>query len=135
MYTDYKNYQHLKKLPDEIEEAIDKLEDSKEFSKGEVSDSQVNESVKDPTQNRNNLKKVDKEISVSSENKSENANREGDSNIKAENDSDIESEMRVVDLYRRDGDKLAENWIFIDHLHFLKKLGVDLLERAKFLNQ
>jgi len=33
------------------------------------------------------------------------------------------------------GDKLAENWIFIDHLHFLKKLGVDLLERAKFLNQ
>ena len=51
------------------------------------------------------------------------------------NASDIESEMRVVDLYRRDGDKLAENWIFIDHLHFLKKLGVDLLERAKFLNQ
>ncbi len=31
MYTDYKNYQHLKKLPDEIEEAIDKLEDSKEL--------------------------------------------------------------------------------------------------------
>ncbi len=51
------------------------------------------------------------------------------------NASDIESEMRVVDLYRRDGEKLAENWIFIDHLHFLKKLGVDLLERAKFLNQ
>ena len=51
------------------------------------------------------------------------------------NASDIKSEMRVVDLYRRDGDKLAENWIFIDHLHFLKILGVDLLERAKFLNQ
>ena len=51
------------------------------------------------------------------------------------NASDIESEMRVVDLYRRDGDKIAENWIFIDHLHFLKKLGVDLLERAKNLNQ
>ncbi len=31
MYTDYKNYQHLKKLPDEIEEAIDNLEDSKEL--------------------------------------------------------------------------------------------------------
>ena len=51
------------------------------------------------------------------------------------NASNIESEMRVVDLYRRDGDKIAENWIFIDHLHFLKKLGVDLLERAKNLNQ
>ena len=51
------------------------------------------------------------------------------------NSSEIESEMRVVDLYRRDGDKIAENWIFIDHLHFLKKLGVDLLQRAKDLNQ
>ena len=45
--------------------------------------------------------------------------------------SNIESEMRVVDLYRRDGDKIAENWIFIDHLHFLKKLGIDLLDQAK----
>ena len=35
--------------------------------------------------------------------------------------------MRVVDLYRRDGDKLAENWIFIDLLHFLNMQGVDLL--------
>ncbi|MEM1374854.1 MAG: nuclear transport factor 2 family protein [Pseudomonadota bacterium] len=38
------------------------------------------------------------------------------------------AEMRVVDLYRRDGDKLAENWIFIDMLHFLAGQGVDLLE-------
>lgn len=37
------------------------------------------------------------------------------------------AEMRVVDVYRRDGDKLAENWIFIDMLHFLKMQGVDLL--------
>ena len=49
------------------------------------------------------------------------------------NASDIESEMRVVDLYRRDGDKIAENWIFIDHLHFLKLLGIDLLERNREL--
>ena len=42
--------------------------------------------------------------------------------------SNIESEMRVVDLYRRDGDKIAENWVIIDHLHFLKLLGIDLLE-------
>ena len=34
--------------------------------------------------------------------------------------------MRVVDLYRRERDKLAENWNFIDHLHFLEQLGVDL---------
>ena len=48
--------------------------------------------------------------------------------------SDIESEMRVVDLYRRDGDKIAENWIFIDHLHFLKILGIDLLERNRIIS-
>jgi hypothetical protein len=49
--------------------------------------------------------------------------------------SDIESEMRVVDLYRRDGDKIAENWIFIDHLHFLKLLGIDLLEKNKSISR
>ena len=37
------------------------------------------------------------------------------------------AEMRVVDIYRRDGDKLAENWVFIDMLHFLKMQGVDVL--------
>ncbi len=44
--------------------------------------------------------------------------------------SDRTSEMRVVDIYRRDGDKLAENWIFIDFLHYLLLLGVDVLERC-----
>lgn len=44
--------------------------------------------------------------------------------------SDRRTEMRVVDIYRRDGDKLAENWIFIDLLHYMKLLGVDLLERC-----
>ena len=39
----------------------------------------------------------------------------------------IAADMRVVDLYRRDGDKLAENWIFIDILHFLNMQGVDVL--------
>ena len=37
-------------------------------------------------------------------------------------------------LYRRDGDKLAENWIFIDNLHFLSQLGVDLLDRQERLS-
>jgi hypothetical protein len=40
-------------------------------------------------------------------------------------------EMRVVDIYRRDGDKLAENWVFIDMLHFLKCQGLDVLERIR----
>ena len=38
-------------------------------------------------------------------------------------------DMRVIDMYRREGDKLAENWIFIDLLHFWKQQGVDILER------
>lgn len=45
--------------------------------------------------------------------------------------SDTPTEMRVVDIYRRDGDKLAENWIFIDFLHYLLLLGVDVLERNR----
>lgn len=39
-------------------------------------------------------------------------------------------EFRVIDIYRRKGDKLAENWIFIDLLHFWKQQGVDILARA-----
>jgi len=39
-------------------------------------------------------------------------------------------EFRVVDIYRRDGDKLAENWVFIDLLHFWKTQGVDILART-----
>jgi ketosteroid isomerase-like protein len=41
------------------------------------------------------------------------------------------AEMRVVDIYRREGDKLAENWIFIDVLYFLKQQGLDVLERLQ----
>lgn len=43
------------------------------------------------------------------------------------------ADMRVVDIYRRAGDKLAENWIFIDMLHFLNMQGLDVLERLKTL--
>ncbi len=39
--------------------------------------------------------------------------------------------MRVVDMYRRDGDKLAENWIFIDMLYWMLQQGVDVLERSR----
>ncbi len=44
--------------------------------------------------------------------------------------SDRRADMRVVDIYRREGDKLAENWIFIDLLHWLAQQGVDVLERS-----
>ncbi len=47
--------------------------------------------------------------------------------------SDRTVEMRVVDIYRRDGDKLAENWVFIDMLYFLKQQGLDVLERNQRL--
>lgn len=43
--------------------------------------------------------------------------------------SETRGEMRVIDIYRREGNKLAENWIFIDLLHFWKGLGVDILGR------
>jgi len=45
----------------------------------------------------------------------------------------VEAGMRIVDLYRRAGDRLAENWIFIDHLHFLEQLEMDLLARHRAL--
>ena len=40
------------------------------------------------------------------------------------------ADMAVVDIYRRHGDKLAENWIFIDMLHFLYMQGLNVLERS-----
>ena len=46
-------------------------------------------------------------------------------------ESGTPTEMRVVDIYRRKGDLIAENWIFIDFLHYKKLLGVDVLERCR----
>ena len=45
--------------------------------------------------------------------------------------SDYPTEMRVVDIYRRQDDKLSENWIFIDILHFLSLQGLNVLDRMK----
>jgi hypothetical protein len=42
----------------------------------------------------------------------------------------VPTDMRVIDIYRRDGDKLTENWIFIDILHFWDQLGIDILKQA-----
>jgi hypothetical protein len=41
------------------------------------------------------------------------------------------SEMRVVDVYRRDGNKLAENWVIIDIPYYLKQQGLDVLTRLQ----
>lgn len=45
--------------------------------------------------------------------------------------SDQQADMRIVDLYRREGDKLAENWIFIDLLYFFHQQGLDILDRLR----
>ena len=38
-------------------------------------------------------------------------------------------EFRVIDIYRREGDKLKENWVFIDLLYFFKQQGIDILNK------
>jgi len=43
-------------------------------------------------------------------------------------------DMRVVDVYRREGDKLAENWVIIDLPWWLKQQGLDILDRCKSIN-
>lgn len=43
------------------------------------------------------------------------------------------ADMRVVDVYRRDGDKLAENWVIIDLPHWLSMQGLDVLARMRQL--
>lgn len=44
---------------------------------------------------------------------------------------EADGEMRIVDIYRRSGDKLAENWVFIDLLHYFSMQGLNLLERNR----
>ncbi len=41
------------------------------------------------------------------------------------------ADMRVVDMYRAENGKLAENWIFIDILHYLNMQGLDVLQRMQ----
>ena len=48
--------------------------------------------------------------------------------------SDTSAAMRVVDVYRREGEKLAENWVFIDIPHYLAQQGLDVLARMRQLN-
>ena len=43
---------------------------------------------------------------------------------------EVKADMQVVDVYYRVGDKLSENWVFIDIPYWLKQQGVDVLERT-----
>ena len=43
-------------------------------------------------------------------------------------------DMRVVDVYRREGGKLAENWVFMDIPWYLKMQGLDIFERMRALH-
>lgn len=48
---------------------------------------------------------------------------------------EIRADMQVVDVYYREGDKLSENWVFIDIPYWLKQQGLDIIERTeKILN-
>ncbi|MEM8978080.1 MAG: hypothetical protein AAGD04_01220 [Pseudomonadota bacterium] len=39
--------------------------------------------------------------------------------------------MRVCDWWRREGDLLVENWVFVDVPHLLLQLGRDVLEESR----
>jgi len=41
------------------------------------------------------------------------------------------ADMRVVDVYHREGDKLVENWVIIDIPYWLKQQGLDILKRTQ----
>jgi len=45
----------------------------------------------------------------------------------------MSADMRVTDVYRRDGDKLVENWVIIDLPHWLHSQGLDVLARMRQL--
>ena len=40
-------------------------------------------------------------------------------------------DMRVVDVYRREGNKLVENWVLMDLPWWLKQQGLDILNRTE----
>lgn len=41
--------------------------------------------------------------------------------------------MRVMDFWRREGDRLSENWVFIDIPDLLRQLGIDIFARLAAL--
>jgi hypothetical protein len=45
----------------------------------------------------------------------------------------VQAEMQVVDVYRREGSLLSENWVLIDLPYWLKQQGLDVLARSAAL--
>ncbi|MEM7377688.1 MAG: nuclear transport factor 2 family protein [Pseudomonadota bacterium] len=45
----------------------------------------------------------------------------------------VNAQMQVVDVYRREGDKLSENWVIIDLPWWLEQQGLDVLARNREL--
>ena len=39
--------------------------------------------------------------------------------------------IRVMDFWRREGDKLKENWVFIDMIDLLEQFGIDVFKLLK----
>jgi hypothetical protein len=39
--------------------------------------------------------------------------------------------MRVMDWWRREGDLLVENWVFIDMVDVFLQMGVDIFAQAQ----
>jgi len=39
--------------------------------------------------------------------------------------------MPSVDVYHREEDKLVENWVTLDFVHWLKDQGLDVLKRTE----
>lgn len=42
-----------------------------------------------------------------------------------------ELELRVMDIWRREGDKLKENWVGMDIIHMCKQMGLDVFNMMK----
>lgn len=46
-----------------------------------------------------------------------------------------EMKIRYMDVWRREGDKLVENWVMIDLLDFLEQAGYDVGKVLKFVGE
>ena len=40
-------------------------------------------------------------------------------------------ELRVMDIWRSDGERLVENWVGIDIAHMLDQMGLDVFEQMR----
>ena len=49
--------------------------------------------------------------------------------------NDTHAPMRVVDIYRRSGNRLAENWVYVDMLHYLYEQNLDVLSRMREIHR